>query len=96
MRCGTGSNRHRTVFLSFSDFLTCFVNCAIFSPMKKFQRITVNPEVLSGQACIRNLRIPVHQILDLLAAGKTPAQILEDYPYLELEDITEAIEYTNG
>jgi len=39
------------------------------------------------------MRMPVHQILDLLAAGRTPAQILELYPYLEPADIPEAIEY---
>lgn len=61
--------------------------------MEKFSRITVEPNKLAGQACIRGMRFPVHQILDLLAAGQTTRQILEDYPYLEPEDITEAIEY---
>ena len=58
-----------------------------------FKRIKIYPKVLSGQPCIRGLRFPVHQILDLLAAGKTFDDILNDYPYLEKEDIKEAIEY---
>ena len=63
------------------------------SIVENFKRITVNPKILSGQACIRGLRIPVHLILDLLAAGEKPAQILEDYPDLTREDIQEALEY---
>ncbi|MDP3723304.1 MAG: DUF433 domain-containing protein [Candidatus Omnitrophota bacterium] len=61
--------------------------------MERFQRITVEPHKLGGQACIRGLRIPVHLILDLLAAGETPEAILRDYPDLELADIHEAIDY---
>lgn len=56
-------------------------------------RITIDPKMLHGQPCIRGMRFPVHQILDLLAAGQTAAQILQAYPYLEPQDITEAIEY---
>lgn len=58
-----------------------------------FKRITIDPNKLNGQACIRGMRFPVHQILDLLAAGQSPAVILKQYPYLEAADITEAIEY---
>jgi len=58
-----------------------------------FTRITIDPQILHGQPCIRGMRFPVHQILDLLAAGQTSAQILQAYPYLEPEDLTEAIEY---
>lgn len=58
-----------------------------------FERITINPNILHGQPCIRGMRLPVHQILDILAAGKTPQDILSDYPYLENEDIKQAIEY---
>lgn len=59
----------------------------------KFGRITVNPAVLNGQPCIRGLRVPVHHILDLLAAGEPQKNILRDYPYLEPNDIREAIAY---
>ncbi len=56
-------------------------------------RITVSPEVCSGKPCIRGLRFPVSRLLGLLAAGETPESILEAYPYLEREDITQALEY---
>lgn len=58
-----------------------------------FNRITIDPNILHGQPCIRGMRFPVHQILDLLAAGKARQDILKDYPYLEPEDIKQAIEY---
>lgn len=58
-----------------------------------FRRITIDPNVLNGQPCIRGMRIPVHQILDLLAAGQTADAILRAYPYLETDDIREAIAY---
>lgn len=58
-----------------------------------FSRITIDPKVLNGQPCIRGLRFPVHQMLDLIAAGKSFDAIIKDYPYLELEDIKEALEY---
>jgi uncharacterized protein (DUF433 family) len=51
-------------------------------------RITTNPEVCGGRPCIRGLRIRVRDILDLLATGNSRQTILEDFPYLEDEDIT--------
>jgi uncharacterized protein (DUF433 family) len=59
----------------------------------RLERITVNPEVFGGRPCIRGLRIRVKDILDMLAAGANQAEILEDFPYLEAEDISAAIEY---
>jgi len=58
-----------------------------------FQRITVDPEVCSGKPCIRGLRFPVSRLLGLLAAGETTESILKSYPYLEAEDIQEALHY---
>ncbi|SNQ62780.1 DUF433 domain-containing protein [Candidatus Methanoperedens nitratireducens] len=58
-------------------------------------RITINPEVMSGQPCIRGLRIPVSLILRLLARGKTILQILEDYPELEEDDIRQALSFAS-
>ena len=58
-----------------------------------FDRITINPDILNGQPCIRGMRMPVHQILDLIAAGKSFDSIIQDYPYLESEDIKQAVEY---
>ena len=58
-----------------------------------FQRITIDSETCGGKPCIRGLRFPVSRLLGLLAAGETPESILQSYPYLELEDIREALSY---
>ncbi|QLY32379.1 DUF433 domain-containing protein [Nocardia huaxiensis] len=50
-------------------------------------RITFDPNQLGGRPCIRGMRIRVKDVLELLAAGETEDSILEDYPYLEREDI---------
>jgi uncharacterized protein (DUF433 family) len=57
-------------------------------------RITVDPQVCSGRPCIRGLRVRVKDILDMLAGGVNRAQILRDYPYLQDEDITAALEFS--
>ncbi len=59
----------------------------------KFERITISPDVCTGKPCIRNLRFPVSRILGLLASGETKDSILKSYPYLEPEDIDEALRY---
>jgi uncharacterized protein (DUF433 family) len=59
-----------------------------------FTRITIDPAVCTGKACIRGLRFPVARLLGLMAAGETREQILEVYPYLEPGDIDEALRYT--
>lgn len=61
--------------------------------MSQLHRITVNPEQCGGRPCIRGLRIRVKDVLDLLAAGASRDEILEDYPYLEAEDITAVLEF---
>ena len=58
-----------------------------------FQRITVDPAICGGKPCIRGLRFPVSRLLGLLAAGETPESVLISYPYLEAEDIQEALQY---
>jgi uncharacterized protein (DUF433 family) len=58
-------------------------------------RITVNPEVCGGRPCIRGMRIRVKDVLDMLAGGASRTEILEDYPYLEDEDITAALEFAS-
>jgi uncharacterized protein (DUF433 family) len=58
-----------------------------------FTRITVDPGLCTGKPCIRHLRFPVARLLGLLAAGETREQILANYPYLEPEDIDEALRY---
>jgi uncharacterized protein (DUF433 family) len=59
----------------------------------KLTRITVDPRVCTGKPCIRGLRFPVARLLGLLAAGETRDQILAGYPYIEPEDIDEALKY---
>jgi uncharacterized protein (DUF433 family) len=56
-------------------------------------RITFNRNQCGGRPCIRGMRIRVKDVLDLLAAGVPQAEILEDYPYLESEDISACLEY---
>ena len=58
-----------------------------------FQRITVNPRICGGKPVIRGLRFPVSRLLGLLASGETQESILKAYPYLEPEDIQEALNY---
>jgi uncharacterized protein (DUF433 family) len=58
-----------------------------------FARITVDPKVCGGKPTIRGLRLPVSRLLGLLAAGETRESILKAYPYLEPEDIQEALNY---
>lgn len=55
--------------------------------MPDLSRITIAPDVCGGRPCIRGLRIRVKDILDLLAAGASREEILEDYPYLENADL---------
>lgn len=59
----------------------------------KLDRITVNPAVMSGNPCIRGMRVTAANILRLLASGNTRERILEAYPYLENEDIDACLEY---
>jgi len=56
-------------------------------------RITIDPDVMGGQPCIRGLRIPVSLIIKLIASGKSVKEILDDYPELEEEDVRQALEY---
>ena len=59
----------------------------------KLTRITVDPAICTGKPCIRGLRFPVARLLGLLAAGSTRDQILAEYPYLEPDDLNEALRY---
>ena len=61
--------------------------------MTELHRITIDPEQCSARPCIRGLRIRASDVLELLAAGATHNEILEDYPYLEAADITAVLEY---
>jgi len=58
-----------------------------------FERITTNPRVLHGEPCVRGMRIPVHLVVEMVAAGMTHEEILRNYPDLEPADIRAALEF---
>jgi len=58
-----------------------------------FERISVDPKVCHGQACIKGTRIPVHQIVLMLANGDTVDELLKDYPTITREDVLACLEY---
>ena len=57
------------------------------------ERITFNPNQCGGRPCIRGMRIRVNDVLEMLAAGASEQEILDDYPYLEPEDLRACLEY---
>ena len=57
------------------------------------ERITIDPQICHGQACIRGTRIPVHQIVRMLANGDMIEGLLEDYPSLTREDVLAGLDY---
>ncbi len=59
----------------------------------QFDRITYDPKIMTGKACIRGMRITVALVLNLVAGGMSTQEIVEDYPYLEAEDIQQALRY---
>lgn len=61
--------------------------------MPDFDRITFDPRIMGGRACIRGMRIPVSVVVSQIAHGAMAQEILEGYPDLEPEDIRQAIEY---
>ena len=61
--------------------------------MSNFARITQNPAVMGGKPCIRGLRVTVGMIVAQIGAGRTVDELLTDYPYLEREDIFQALRY---
>ena len=61
--------------------------------MPPFDRITFDPHILSGRACIRGMRIPVSLVVNLVANGMSTEDILGEYPDLQSEDIRESLQY---
>jgi uncharacterized protein (DUF433 family) len=61
--------------------------------MRQLTRITFDPEVMGGNPCIRGLRVTVGTVVGLVASGYSSKDILKLYPYLEEEDIREALAY---
>ena len=61
--------------------------------MKSLDRITFDPDVMGGKACIRGMRVTAGTVVGLLAAGRSREEILQSYPYLEGEDIDQCLAY---
>jgi uncharacterized protein (DUF433 family) len=61
--------------------------------MSEFDRITQNPAVMVGKACIRGMRVTVEMIVVQLGSGTTVEELLDAYPYLEREDVMQALRY---
>lgn len=61
--------------------------------MQVFERITQNPAVMGGRPCIRGLRVTVGTIVAQIGAGRSIETVLADYPYLEREDVLQALRY---
>ncbi len=61
--------------------------------MGEFERITMNPAVMGGKACIRGMRVTVSMVVGQVAAGHSFDEIRDSFPYLDREDITEALRY---
>ena len=59
----------------------------------EFDRITINPAVMGGKACIRGMRVTVGMIVGQIGAGRSIDDLLADFPYLEREDVLEALRY---
>jgi uncharacterized protein (DUF433 family) len=57
------------------------------------ERISINPQIYHGQACIKGTRIPVHQIIGMMANGDTIDDLLKAYPSIQREDILACLEY---
>lgn len=66
---------------------------AIIIAMNSLPRITFDPNIMGGRACLRGLRVTVGMIVGLVAAGRTTEEILAAYPYLEEEDLRQALRY---
>ena len=61
--------------------------------MKLFFRITFDPQIIGGRACIRGMRIPVSLVVNLVANGMTKEEIMKEYPDLEPDDLKESLQY---
>lgn len=64
--------------------------------MPNFNRITFDPNVMGGKACIRGMRVTVGTVVGLVASGYSNTDILNAYPYLEEEDIRQSLSYTTN
>ncbi len=63
--------------------------------MRTYKRINLDPNKMGGVPCIRDLRMPVATIIEMLAEGYDPKQILKEHPELQIEDIQEALHFAS-
>lgn len=61
--------------------------------MTQFDRITMHPELMGGKPCIRGMRVTVGMVVGQIATGQTIEGVLNDFPYLEREDVMQALQY---
>jgi len=61
--------------------------------MTQFNRITFDPNLMGGRACIRGMRVTVSLILNLVSNGMTAKEIVNEYPYLEEDDVRQSLQY---
>ena len=61
--------------------------------MAEFDRITQSPGIMGGKACIRGTRVTVGMLVGQVGAGRTIEEIVEDYPYIDREDVLQALRY---
>lgn len=61
--------------------------------MKQLDRITMDPEVMGGKPCIRGMRVTVGTVVGVMASGKAIEEVLTAYPYIEREDVLQALTY---
>ena len=61
--------------------------------MTQFDRITLHPALMSGKPCVRGMRVMVGMIVGQIGVGRTIEEVLTDYPYLEPEDVPQALRY---
>ena len=61
--------------------------------MVEFERISINPAICHGQACVKGTRIPVHQVVRMLANGDTVEDLLGEYPTLTRDDVMACLDY---
>ena len=61
--------------------------------MGEFERITQRPDVMGGRACIRGMRVTVTMVVNQIGSGRSIDEVLADYPYLEREDVLQALRY---
>src|SRR5688572_14755543 len=87
--CGLGT----WLWGGFAGRIRSCYNALGGNAMQTLDRITLDPRVMGGKPCIRGMRVTVGTIVGLVAAGRTTEEILRAYPYLEAEDVTQALAY---